>query len=575
MKRILLLLFLALSAFSEERWYTYYVADTPVGYVSETTDGPRTETVVFARLVRLGKGIEMRFATSAFESAAGDLETLTYEAQLSKQATRLEVRVDGDRVRIVSGGHERVVERGTDRILGPAAVARMSAQKLRTAGDAIEYAIFSPELQRVARVKRRVLAVETDSVKVEETLEGMPVARTLWLDARGVMVADSLPGPFGAMRSQRSTREAALAANGTLPADLYERTVARSNVRLADAAAVDRLVVRIRPREASLVLPDFTTHNQQLWSARTPVRALNQDVTLEIRRQSQERTETIADEFLAPNAIVESDNPEIARIAKEIAGNETDALRKAQSLTTWVAEHMSMDAGIVLAPASELVRDRRGTCMGFATLLASLARAAGVPSRIAMGYVYYGGIWGGHAWTEMAIDGRWLPFDAAVYAPGVASATRIAAGASSFADGGGELHAKLGPMFGHIDVDILEIEQGGRTTRIAPSQTPFRIAGSTYTNAGLGLRVKANGYAIERADSTWPSTLVVAFRRGETNIELHQRPRFPAATIEPKDGETIVAMPEGGTLWMWKAAGPRASEELRRFLANVEKSRPL
>jgi hypothetical protein len=563
---LLLLFFAALSALAEERWYTFYVADTPVGYVSEATDGPRTETVVFLRLLRLGKAVEMRFATTAVESAGGDLEKLTYDALLSKQSTRLEAHVEGDGIRIVTGPHDRTVARGDERILGPAAVARMTAERLRQSGDAIEYTIFSPELQRVARVRRAVIGVDPGSITLEETLEGMPMKRTLTVDPRGVMIGDSMPGPFGTMRSQRSTREAALAANGTLPADLYEKTVARSNVRLADAAAVDRIVVRIRARDDGPALPEFTTHNQRVIDRRD-------GVTLEIRRTG-DPAPSPGEEFLAPNALVESDNAEIVKLAKEIAGKKTNGFAKAQALTQWVAENLSMDAGIVMAPASELVRDRKGTCMGYATLLASLARAAGVPSRIALGYVYYGGIWGGHAWTELWVDGRWLPFDAAVYAPGIAGATRIAAGASSFRDGGGDLNAALAPLFGRVDVEVMEIEQNGRTTRITEGK-PFRVQGSTYTNAGLGLRVAANGYAIERADSTWPSTLVVAFRRGDTKIELHQQPRYPARPVEMGDGETILATPEGATLWLWKSAGPKAAEELRRFLANVEKSQPL
>ncbi|HEV7766439.1 MAG TPA: hypothetical protein VGQ76_15655 [Thermoanaerobaculia bacterium] len=73
-----------------------------------------------------------------------------------------------------------------------------------------------------------------------------------------------MPGPFGPMSSCRATKEAAFAANGTLPADLYERTLAKSNVRLADAAAIDRIVLRVRTCDATIALPDFATHNQRI-----------------------------------------------------------------------------------------------------------------------------------------------------------------------------------------------------------------------------------------------------------------------------------------------------------------------
>ena len=43
---------------------------------------------------------------------------------------------------------------------------------------------------------------------------------------------------------------------------------------------------------------------------------------------------------------------------------------------------MTFDLGIALAPSSEILRDRRGTCVGYATLLAALARSVGIPSRV-------------------------------------------------------------------------------------------------------------------------------------------------------------------------------------------------
>lgn len=562
-------LFAASDLRADERWYVFSIGGTPVGYVVEETTGQRTRTAVFARLTRLGKSIEMRFETVATEDASGDLQALTYEALLSKQPVRLDAVVEGNRVRLTSPqGPPRYVERGGERLFGPAAVAQATAARLRAAGDTLEYFVFSPELQRVAKISRRVVAVadrvdcgNATARRIEETIEGMPAPRTVWLSTDGVLLADSVTGPFGAMTTCRATKEAAVAANGTLPADLYERTLARANVRFADAAALDRLVLRIRTRDASDRLPDFASHNQ----------ALLQPGVVEIRRparRAQENAPALPAEFLEPNALVESTDPDIVRIAKQVRGS--DAYDTALALATWTAENLSMDAGIVMAPASELIRDRKATCMGYATLLAALARAAGLPSRVVMGYVYYGGIWGGHAWTEIAVDGQWLPFDAAVFAPGIASAARLSVGASSLADGGGSLMGALGALFGKVDVQTLEYEHGGRVTRITDDQPVFQISGTTYVNRGLGVRVQTDGWTIERADATWPSTLVVAFRRGQTFIELHQKPRYPERTLT-RDGDAVFASVEGATLWTWSARGPGAADALRGFLARVER----
>lgn len=598
--RILRSLFLALlplsaaaAAHAGENWFVFSIGDTPVGYVSERLsdqNGSRlTETSLAAALNRLGSKVEMRFDTSFRESAAGELEWLRSDVKLSQQTIRVEAMVEPERIRVLSSSapdapaHERLIERGGERLLGPEAIRQLSLTRLKQPGDVADYTVFSPELQRIAAVRRTVQAVgavapcagDIATIQIDETIAGMPAARTLWLDPQGALVQDSIAGPFGPMSSCRSTREAALAATGggSLPDEMYRRTIVRSNVRLADPAAVDRLLVRVRALDAARPLPELARHNQT-------VRAEGGAMLVEIRRPAAgsgggKATAQPAAETLQPNALVESADPELVSLARSIVGEERDAHRAALLLSAWVAEHLALDLGVVMAPSTELLRDRRATCVGYATLLAALARASGLPARIAMGLVYYGGIWGGHAWTEIWIGDRWLPYDAAVYAPEVASATRLAAGASSFQDGGGELTARLGQLYGNVAIEIIEVETAGRTVAIPAGRAAYEIAGSSYANPGLGLAIDAPGWTIEDADSVWPSTLLVAFRRGEQRIELHELPLAPAGraaaamTKALSKGQAVFAVPAGGTLWLYSAAGPGSREELRDFLDRV------
>jgi hypothetical protein len=345
------------------------------------------------------------------------------------------------------------------------------------------------------------------------------------------------------------------------------------------------MLLRVRSREADSPLPELASEHQS-------VRADSGALLVEVRRPaspgtagdepggSEEGTVTATPpppEYLTANALVESDRPEIVDLARQVVGDERDPWRAAQRLTAWVAENMTLDLGVVMAPASELARDRRGTCVGYATLLATLARAAGIPSRVAMGMVYYGGIWGGHAWTEVWVDGRWLPIDAAVYAPGVASAARLSAGSSSLLDGGGDLTARLGQLFGNVDIAIVELDAGEGAVTVTADAPAYEATGGRYRNPGIGLEVDADGWSVEQADSLWPSTLLVAFRRGEERVELHELPRWPparaaAVTTEwTAAGRALHAVPAGGTLWVFSAGGPRPADSLRDLLAAVRK----
>ncbi len=106
-----------------------------------------------------------------------------------------------------------------------------------------------------------------------------------------------------------------------------------------------------------------------------------------------------------------------------------------------VADHLSFDAGVVLASSSEVLANRRGTCTEYTVLLTALDRAVGIPARYVTGYVYAHGMLAGHAWTEVRIGEDWLALDAAIPAEGSADAARFAFHWTDLNDGPGVLNA--------------------------------------------------------------------------------------------------------------------------------------
>jgi transglutaminase-like putative cysteine protease len=66
------------------------------------------------------------------------------------------------------------------------------------------------------------------------------------------------------------------------------------------------------------------------------------------------------------------------------------------------------------ASVLDLLQDRHGDCTEHALLFTTLARASGIPARDVAGLVYLGDqaqAFGGHAWNEVLLDGRWVPVD--------------------------------------------------------------------------------------------------------------------------------------------------------------------
>jgi hypothetical protein len=148
---------------------------------------------------------------------------------------------------------------------------------------------------------------------------------------------------------------------------------------------------------------------------------------------------------------------------------------------------------------------------------------------------------------------------------------RLSVGTSSLQDGGGSLNGALAGLFGKVDVETVEYSANGGVVKVNPDQPTYQVDGHTYVNQGLGIRVPAARFNIERADTTWPSTLVVAFRRGNTVVELHQRSAYPEKPQPP--GTTFKSERAGGTVLLWIASGPDATAALRELVDKVERDR--
>jgi len=308
----------------------------------------------------------------------------------------------------------------------------------------------------------------------------------------------------------RASREEALDLGGAgrIPEEQLERTLVRSNVRLPRARSIDSLTLRIRHRNPGLGWPSFTGPGQ------TVIEKTRDALVLRIDRPdqaSEKGTAVAAPADLGSNMYLDTGDERVRKAAMEAVGSEKEAFRKAVLLKNWVSRRMTFDLGIAFAPSPEVIRNLRGTCAEYSILLATLARAAGLPSRYLMGLVYLNGMWGGHAWTEMLVDGTWVPMDAAVNGPGAADAARFYFSETTLDNGPGDSLTAAQRLFGNIDIEVLEYRQGSRIRKIDPGTPLYKIEGDTYVNPGLGLRVrKPEGFVFAETDRIWPDKTLLA-----------------------------------------------------------------
>ncbi|MBI4406341.1 transglutaminase domain-containing protein, partial [Candidatus Micrarchaeota archaeon] len=126
-----------------------------------------------------------------------------------------------------------------------------------------------------------------------------------------------------------------------------------------------------------------------------------------------EQVEEELSKFLEPTDIVRI-TPPISAKAGELVGNESNPLRRAAVLTSWVHNNVVYDLAYTdsITDSQTVFEQRRGVCNEYSHLLIAMLRSLGIPARFVAGYVYSGEIWAPHAWVEVAINAKWYPFDA-------------------------------------------------------------------------------------------------------------------------------------------------------------------
>ncbi len=199
----------------------------------------------------------------------------------------------------------------------------------------------------------------------------------------------------------------------------------------------------------------------------------------------------------------------LAPLTDRITAGRTSAYSKAVALQQWFTEPGNFTYSLTtsLPPGPKgliafVTKDRRGFCQQFAFAMAVMARLAGIPSRVVVGYtqgVYHGhNTWqvrtsDAHAWPELYFKGvGWLRFEPTPSgSPGEAGQATASAPAYSI------------PPLGII---------APTPSPSSSTATPGAIARSHSSPGGPRSRLKhpgATGAAAQRAPSSLPAALLI------------------------------------------------------------------
>jgi transglutaminase-like putative cysteine protease len=187
------------------------------------------------------------------------------------------------------------------------------------------------------------------------------------------------------------------------------------------------------------------------------------------------RRDPEATRYLAPEPFIESDAPEIRAEAEAAIRGASNTRERAERLTRYVNALLDKKPTVSLPSAREVLRTKVGDCNEHTALYVAMARAAGIPARIAVGLVFIHGAFYYHAWPEVYVDetagrGLWLPVDPTLNQfPADATHLRLARG-------GLDRQAAILPLVGKLKIEVLDVE-------LAPNSTPI-LAGKPPADLG-------------------------------------------------------------------------------------------
>jgi len=363
-------------------------------------------------------------------------------------ATRTEVRELADAPvisqnfsRLLAGGHLAVGSRQQWTIFDPAT--------LRNAPVTVE--IGNRE------VVRNMGERPIPAFRVEMAYQGLRT--TSWITDTGDVVREE--SPLGLITVRESAdRAQSLAVPGRVQTDLLQAAavVPAMRQRIDEPRDVRRLVLKLDGADMS---------NRDLQGAGQRVNGSTIELTDPQTLQPGPADPDI-DEYLRPEALIESDAPEIRAEAEKAVQGAVDPRVRAERLTRYVNALLDKKPTVSLPSALEVLRTKVGDCNEHTALYVAMARSIGIPARIAVGLVYVRGITGAfyyHAWPEVYLEersgrGLWLPVDPTLNEfPADATHLRLARG-------GLDKQAAILPLIGRLKMTVLDMKLAENATPI-------------------------------------------------------------------------------------------------------------
>jgi transglutaminase-like putative cysteine protease len=228
--------------------------------------------------------------------------------------------------------------------------------------------------------------------------------------------------------------------------DILETTAIAANKRMSKR--VDAL--RVRLSNVDLSGYDLTGQRQRLTGGDTLTISSDSPDAMVAKYKLPLGGRALDSANTRPEPLIQSGNLEIQRLAKRLMGPDRDPRIAAENINAWVHDSIADRVTFGVPNALQVLKTRTGDCNEHTQLFVALARAIGLPARIAAGLAYVDGKFYYHAWPEVLL-GDWVAVDP-TFGQFPADAAHI-----RFVIGGLPRQTELLRLMGNLQIDVLSV----------------------------------------------------------------------------------------------------------------------
>jgi hypothetical protein len=426
-------------AAEEIEYYAVIMDGTKVGYATHSrivADGQaKTADFVDMTLNRMGVSINLKTSESCTETAEGKPVAFATEQSLGFMASKTQGIIGSDgivKVQTNTGGQQGNSPQNTFTWPKGAVMAEglrlLIMEKGLKEGASYDVNIFSPSLLKAVSSHVNVGAKENVDLlgrivtltKVE-TVMSMPdtgeITTINYVDDQYEPLKTVMPMMDIKIELVACEKEVALGSNDIF--DIGDKMFLASPQPIEDVGSARQIGYSLMPTgdANNLIIPQ--SDNQRVEKLE------NGDMIVVVEPVSMPKggrfpyrgTDEQLIEATKPSRYLQSDDPRIKELARRAVGNTKDVGEAAKRIERFVADYVTdTSLSIGYASASEVAQSRKGDCTEFSVLCAALCRAAGIPARVVAGVAYTDDFmgrsgFGGHAWVEANISGKWVGLD--------------------------------------------------------------------------------------------------------------------------------------------------------------------